>query len=427
MKILLIGSGGREHALAFALKKSDTPVELLCSPGNPGILQLANKAEVNIENNSELVSFCQKNKIDLVVVGPEQPLANGIADVLRGNSINVFGPSKKAALLESSKAFAKEFMNKYGIPTAGYERFDKENIVNCKKYINALKSFPVVIKADGLAAGKGVIIADTKEEAINAVEDMFSGKFGKSGNIVVIEEFLKGQEASILAVTDGKDFITLASSQDHKRIFDNDKGPNTGGMGAYSPAPIVTTEVLEKVRREIIIPTIEGMRKEGTPFIGCLYAGLMIDNQNPKVVEFNVRFGDPETQAVMMNFDGDFAKLLYSASVGKLDKSTVRNVCKSHSCCVIMASNGYPNTYPKGQIISGIEDAETDGSVVFHASTKYYNGKLIVSGGRVLGVTSKGKSLKEAIDNAYFSVKKINFENCFYRTDIGKKGLQQKF
>jgi phosphoribosylamine--glycine ligase len=425
MKILLIGSGGREHALAYALKKSDTPVELLCTQGNPGILQLAKKADVDIDNSSELVTFCREEKIDLVVVGPEQPLANGIADILRENSIHVFGPSKKAAMLESSKAFAKEFMNKYGIPTAEHKKFDKGKINKCKEYIEGLQSFPVVIKADGLAAGKGVIIAETKEEAINSVEDMFSGKFGKAGDTLVIEEFMKGQEASILAVTDGKDFITLASSQDHKRIFDDDKGPNTGGMGAYSPAPVVTNEVLDKVHREIVIPAIEGMHQEGTPFIGCLYAGLMINNGTPKVVEFNVRFGDPETQAVLMNFDGDFARLLYSASDGKLDKSAVRNVCVSHTCCVIMASKGYPDSYPKGQLITGIEEAEINGSVVFHAGTKYDNGKLTASGGRVLGVTGKGNTLQEAIDNAYYSVSKINFENCFYRKDIGKKGLQQ--
>lgn len=423
MNILLIGSGGREHALAWAIKKSDSIGELYCSPGNPGIFQIAKKAEVDTENLSSLVKFCKDSSIDLVVVGPEQPLANGIADALRESSINVFGPSKKAAMLESSKAYAKEFMIKYGIPTAQYKKFDKNDFEKCKKYIDSLNSFPIVIKADGLAAGKGVVIAESQEEAINTIEGMFSGKFGAAGDTLVIEEFMQGQEASILAVTDGKNFVTLASSQDHKRIYDGDKGPNTGGMGAYSPAPIVNDDVLEKVRQQIIVPAIEGMRQEGTPFIGCLYAGLMIDKGNPKVVEFNVRFGDPETQAVLFNFNGDFAKLLYSASVGKLDNSAINTVCESHTCCVIMASAGYPGTYPKGQEITGIEDAEANGSIVFHAGTELLNGKLVASGGRVLGVTGKGQTLNDAIDNAYDSVRKITFEHCFYRNDIGQKGL----
>jgi len=423
MNILLIGSGGREHALAHALFNSKSTEKLFCSPGNPGIFKLAEKVEINVNDFSEVSKFCKNRAVDLVVVGPEVPLANGISDFLRANSINVFGPSKEAAMLESSKAFTKEFMVKYKIPTAEYRTFIDSQKEECIIYLKDYQNFPVVLKADGLAAGKGVIIAQNKDEAIQSVNEMFSGKFGKAGLTVVIEEFMLGEEASILAVTDGKDFVTLASSQDHKRIFDDDKGPNTGGMGAYSPAPIVTKEVLEIVKSQIILPAINGMISEASPFIGCLYAGLMINNGIPKVVEFNVRFGDPETQAVLMNFKGDFAKLLHSAAIGKLDKSTIENVCESHTCCVVMASEGYPGTYPKGQVITGIEEAEKNGSVVFHAGTTMGDGQLKVSGGRVLGVTAKGNTLKEAIARAYESVSKINFEQSYYRKDIGNKGL----
>ncbi|MFH1049785.1 MAG: phosphoribosylamine--glycine ligase [bacterium] len=423
MNILLIGSGGREHALAYALYNSKSIEKLYCSAGNPGIFQLAENPQINVDDYNEVTDFCLNKSIDLVVVGPEQPLAKGIADILKTNGINVFGPSKQAAMLESSKGFAKEFMMKYNIPTADFKKFTIENKIDCKNYLSGLDKYPVVIKADGLAAGKGVIIAQDKDEAINTINDMFSGKFGDAGTTVVVEEFMEGEEASILAVTDGKDFVTLASSQDHKRIFDGDKGPNTGGMGAYSPAPIVTEDVLEKVKSQIIIPTINGMINEGTPFIGCLYEGLMIKNGEPKVVEFNVRFGDPETQAVLMNFKGDFAKLLYSAAKGHLESTVIENVCESHTCCIIMASEGYPESYPKGQLIKGIEDAEKNGSVVFHAGTKLDNGQLKASGGRVLGVTAKGNSLKEAIENAYNSTRRIHFDNSYYRNDIGKKGI----
>ncbi len=423
MNILLIGSGGREHALALALHGSPSCGKLFCAPGNPGIFNLAEKADINPSDFDAVAAFCGENDIKLVVVGPENPLAEGIADELTAKGIKVFGPVKNAAMLEASKGFAKEFMKKYNIPTAAYETFPADKAVDAHKFIDEFNA-PVVLKADGLAAGKGVIIPETKEEAHKALDEMFAGLFGDSGKTVVIEEFMDGEEASVLAVADGKDFITLAPSQDHKRALDGDIGPNTGGMGAYVPAPVVTDDVLNKVRKDIISPAIAGMQSEGSPFIGCLYAGLMIKNGEPRVVEFNVRFGDPETEVVLPVFEGDFAGLLYSAANGELDKTLAKDVCMASACTVIMASDGYPGSYDKGYEITGIDRAEKDGGIVFQAGTSEKDGKIITSGGRVLSVTALGSSLSDAVDRAYYYVDMIDFENAFYRRDIAKKGLE---
>jgi phosphoribosylamine--glycine ligase len=422
MNVLLIGSGGREHALALAISKSELLDKFYCLPGNPGIQKFARPFDCGLDNYYLISDRCKVKEIDLVVIGPEQPLADGLADFLREKGINVFGPSKAPARLESSKAFAKDFMQKYGIPTAAFKKFTALEEDDAIDYLKNA-DYPLVIKADGLAAGKGVIIAQTFDEAVDAVKAMFNGKFKEAGQTLVIEEFLKGEEASILAVSDGKDFITLAPSQDHKRAYDNDKGPNTGGMGAYAPAPIVNETVLEKVKENIIKPVIDNMRKEGTPFIGCLYAGLMIDNNEPKVVEFNVRFGDPETQVVLPIFDGDFLRLIFSAARGSLDTSVINNVANGAACCVVLTSEGYPASYKSGFEISGIEDAENEGAIVFHAGTKWEDGLLKTAGGRVLGVCAVAGNLKQARDLSYKAVDKINFENKFYRKDIATKGL----
>jgi phosphoribosylamine--glycine ligase len=423
MTTLLIGSGGREHALAYAIKKSESCKYLYCSPGNPGIFQLAVNAQIDVNDYLSVAEFCRDKNVDLVVIGPEQPLAEGLSDFLRERGINVFGPSKAAAQLESSKGFAKEFMKRHRIPTAKYVRFSANDAGNAHEYIDNHK-MPIVLKADGLAAGKGVIVAQTKDEAHAALDEMFAGKFKDAGKEVVIEDFLEGEEASILAITDGQDFFLMQPSQDHKRVFDGDKGENTGGMGAYAPAPIVCDLLLKKIEEKVIKPAIGGMAGNGTPFIGCLYAGLMINDGEPYVVEFNVRFGDPETQPVMMLFNGDFAKLLHSAAVGALDKSAASIIDDEFTCCVVLASDGYPGSYQKGMEITGIENIDRGTTYVFHAGTSKKNGKLLSAGGRVLGVTSRRKTLKEAINNAYAEVAKINFENMYYRRDIGRKGLK---
>lgn len=420
MNILLVGSGGREHALAVALKKSNN-INLFAAPGNPGIAEQAEIVSLNIKNHNEVVEFCKVNSIDLVVVGPEQPLADGLSDDLRSNSINVFGPSKQAAMLESSKDYAKSFMVKYGIPTAAYQTFDKGSIDEAVAYIEN-HSLPIVLKADGLAAGKGVIISQSHSEAIDALKSVFAGEFGSAGEKIVVEEFMQGQEASIFAVCDGNDYITLAPSQDHKRIFDNDEGKNTGGMGAYCPAKLVDDDLMQQVRTEIIDKALAGMKSEGSLYIGCLYVGLMIDNGIARVVEFNCRFGDPETQPVLTIFEGDFAGLLYSAAIGNIDKTKVVNIASKFATCVILASKGYPDAYETGFEISGLEKLP-NGVQAYHSGTKLVDGKILSSGGRVLGITAIGSDLKESIDKAYLSISLINFDNMYFRKDIGKKGI----
>lgn len=422
LNILLIGSGGREHALALGLSKSESCGNLYAIPGNPGMFELAERFESDLSNFNQLVEDSKKHKINLIVVGPEQPLAEGLADIFRENSIAVFGPSKFAAQLESSKSFAKDLMKEYDVPTAKYASFDKEEIQSAKDFINQFER-PPVIKADGLAGGKGVLIPNTFDEAKQFIEDVFSGKFGSAGDLIVIEEFMEGEEASVFAVCDGEDFITLAPSQDHKRAYDNDKGENTGGMGAYAPAKIVTEKVLNQVKKDIIKPVLRAIKEKGDSFIGCLYCGLMIKDEYARVVEFNVRFGDPETQSVLSIFEGDLAGLFYSAAIGKIDKANVKNIASAFACNVVLASEGYPAAYEKGKFITGLENAKENGAEIYHAGTKLKDGKLLTNGGRVIAVNYKADSLEKAIEGAYEAVNKICFDNIYYRNDIGKKGL----
>ena len=431
MKILVIGSGGREHAIVRALSKSETKTKIFCSHGNPGIAKLAECIKLDENNFSEMIKFCKEKEISLVIIGPEQPLANGLSDALRNENIPVFGPSEAAAQLESSKSFAKNFMKKYNIPTAKFATFDFSQFDLAKDYISKMTT-PIVIKADGLAGGKGVVIAENLTVAIQNINEFFDGAFGNASKKIVIEEFMQGEEVSIFAICDGNDFVTLTPSQDHKRIGDNDTGKNTGGMGSYSPVKFFNEKMLQKVCNEIIKPTIEGMKNEGNPFIGCLYVGLMVENGNSRVVEFNVRFGDPETQSVLTLFKGDFAKLLYSAVIGKLDKTAIQNDnsniqnnnSKEVACCVILASNGYPEKFETGFEITGNAYCEQENDIiVYHSGTNEVADKLVTAGGRVLGITAVGEDIKIAIDKAYKAAKQIDFANKYYRNDIGKREL----
>jgi phosphoribosylamine--glycine ligase len=425
MNILLIGSGGREHALAFGLHASPSTNNLFVFPGNPGMRGIAQLVDsMSLNDPATIMAFCKNNAIDLVVVGPEAPLVKGLADDLRSHGIAVFGPSAKAARIESSKGFSKDLMKKYGIPTAGYERFTQEQSHEAHAYVND-RPLPIVIKADGLAAGKGVIIAETHDEAHEAIDEIFSGLFADAGSSIVIEDFLKGEEASVFAITDGEHAVLLAPAQDHKRAKDGDLGKNTGGMGAYAPAPLVTDEVLDRVQNEIVMPMLKAMHEEGHPFVGCLFVGLMIDQGKPSVVEFNCRFGDPETQAVLSVFQGDLARLLHSAAIGALDASAMEASAKGFACNVVMASGGYPDAYETGFPIIGLEEAQKTSKVsIFHAGTKALpDGTIVTAGGRVLGICGLGDTLSEAIENAYSGVEHIHYPRKYYRTDIGKKGL----
>ena len=425
MNVLLIGSGGRESALAQRISQSPTLDNLFIAPGNPGTEKYGKNTAIEISDFNSVFSFCNGKNIDLVVVGPEQPLVDGIADFLRNKNINVFGPDSKAAEIEAHKSYAKGLMKKYKIPTADYVEFDytqQEEALNYLKHI----SYPCVIKADGLASGKGVLICNNFPEVSSAIEEIFVHKiFGASGEKIIVEEFMKGDELSIFAITDGKEFVCLPSSQDHKRIGDNDTGKNTGGMGAYSPAPIGTKELLKEIDEKIIFPILKALAEEDRKFIGCLYAGLMITERGPKVVEFNCRFGDPETQAVLPLLEGDFLKLLYSAATGKLDKNTVR-YSGGAAVCVVAASKGYPDDFQKGFKISGIESINNNDVFVYQAGTTKQNGDIITNGGRVLGITavSKTNDLKSAQSKAYDALKKIHFTDMYYRTDIGEKAFK---
>jgi phosphoribosylamine--glycine ligase len=421
-RILLIGSGGREHALAKALVSSDSCEKLWVAPGNPGIAREAECVSLRVDDHEAIERFCSRNDVSLVVIGPEQPLAEGLSDFLREEGIDVFGPSKAAAQLETSKGFSKDFMQRHGIPTAPYRRYDAMQHDDARAYA-AAHELPVVIKYDGLAAGKGVVVATTHAEALEAIDSMYAGAFGTDG--VVIEGFLSGQEASVFAVCDGQTFVTLAPAQDHKRVGDGDTGKNTGGMGAYAPAPIVTPAVLARVHEQIVQPVLDGMHGEGMPFVGCLFCGLMINEQGePSVVEFNVRFGDPETQAVMSVLSADTAALFASAARGSIDASAISSIAIGHACNVVLASAGYPDAFEKGLVISGIDDAESDPYVtVYHAGTKDADGSLVTNGGRVLGVTAVGDTLQQAVEKSYAAVGKISYQNKYYRTDIAKKAL----
>ncbi|MCQ2359616.1 MAG: phosphoribosylamine--glycine ligase, partial [Phascolarctobacterium sp.] len=399
MNVLLIGSGGREHALAWKLAQSPKVEKLLVAPGNPGI-GLLDKCEcvsLDVENLELVADFAQENKIDLTVVGPEAPLVAGLADVFEARGLAVFGPSKAAAQLEGSKAFSKNIMAKYNVPTAFFKICD--NIDDAKAYVEE-KGAPIVVKADGLAAGKGVVVAFTKEEALNAIDEMMGDhKFGAAGACVVLEEFMDGEEASLLAFTDGKVIVPMIASQDHKRAFDGDKGPNTGGMGTYAPAPVLTPALRDKATEEVLKPMIAAMQAEGTPYKGCLYAGLMVKGDSVRVVEFNCRFGDPETQVVLPLLDSDLAEIMLACATGKLDQVEI-NWSDKAAVCVVVASGGYPESYEKGKEITGLEAAAEVGAVVFHAGTKFSDGKIVTSGGRVLGVTAVDDNIKAARDKA---------------------------
>ena len=422
MKILVIGSGGREHAIVWKLAQSPLAEEIYCAPGNAGIADLAECVNIPADDVDTLLEFAQAEKIGLTVVGPEAPLAAGIVDKFTAAGLKIFGPSQKAAMIEGSKALAKEIMEKYGIPTAKYAAFtDKEAAL---AYLDANPA-PIVVKADGLAAGKGVVVAMTTAEAREAVEPMLSGNaFGAAGARVVIEEYLEGEEVSVLAFSDGKTVLPMVSAQDHKRVFDDDKGPNTGGMGAYSPAPIYTPQLAGQVLQQVLQPAVDGMRQEGRLYKGVLYAGLMLTAQGVKVLEFNARFGDPETQAVLMRLQSDLAEIMLAVIDERLDEYSL-SWADEAAVCVVMASGGYPGAYAKGQPISGLpQAAEQADTVVFHAGTKFSGQQVVADGGRVLGVTASAPTIKAAIDKAYQAVDLISWQDCFCRRDIGAKALR---
>jgi phosphoribosylamine--glycine ligase len=423
-KILVIGSGGREHTIVWKLSSSPQIGKIFCAPGNAGISRQAQCIPINAEDIPGLASFAEKESIDLTVVGPEVPLTMGIVDIFQKRSLTICGPSAQAAELEGSKAFSKEFMKKYNIPTAGHATFSSPE--QAKKHVKE-HGTPLVVKADGLAAGKGVILAMTEKEAFDAINSIMIKKdFGAAGNKVVIEELLRGEEASFLAFTDGKTVVPMPSSQDHKAIYDGDQGPNTGGMGAYSPAPVVTPEVSEKAMKKIMIPTIKGMAAEGRKYRGILYAGLMIDKGEPRVLEFNTRFGDPETQPLLVRMKSDLFPVLEATTAGTLREIKIEWDARP-AVCVVMASSGYPGTYEKGKLISGLEAAEqVKEAFVFHAGTAWKNGNMVTNGGRVLGVTALGDTIQEAINQAYKTVSTIAWEGAYHRQDIGSKALKRK-
>ena len=422
MNILLIGGGGREHSIAEALSKSSKINELHCIPGNAGIEKIASCHNYDISNQQEILNFCENNNIDIVFVGPEIPLVEGLADYLNRNSFFTFGPNQKAAKLEGSKSFTKDMCKKYNIPTATYETFS--NAKDALVYIDN-HSIPLVIKVDGLAAGKGVIIAETRDHAINSVNEIFSGKFGNAGDEIVIEEFLDGEEASYFIISDGESFIPLTSAQDHKRIGDGDIGLNTGGMGAYSPAPIMNKELEEKTINKIIKPTIKAMNDYGSPYIGILYAGLMIKDNEPKLIEYNVRFGDPECQVIIPRLENDLVELLVNVKEKNLDNYTLKWK-ENFAITVVLAAKGYPESYETGDEIKGLDAIDNiDDVEIFHAGTKAKNNKIVTSGGRVLNINGYGKNLVDAKEKAYSLVKKINWSGCYYRKDIGWRALKE--
>lgn len=420
MKVCVIGSGGREHALAWRLSISPSVTKVYAIPGSAAMSDCAELVGIDWQQSDHLISFLKDNQVDLVVVGPEAPLVAGLADVLNKVGIPVFGPSKDAAQLEGSKVFAKNLMKKYNIPTAAYGVFHK--VDEAKTFI-AQTGAPIVVKADGLAAGKGVVVAMTVDEANAAVEDMLSGnRFGDAGSTVVIEEFMEGEEASLLAFVDGKTVVPMIASQDHKRIFDGDKGPNTGGMGTYAPEPVLTDALRDEAMKIILEPMVEAMEKEGMPYVGCLYAGLMITDKGPKVVEFNARFGDPETQVVLPLLDSDLGEIMMACATGTLTSNMVKWK-DSSAACVILASKGYPETSSKGDVISG-DIKQYDTTIVFHSGTKLVGENYVTNGGRVLGVVGLGKDLRTALDRAYGRIEHIDFEGMQYRTDIGAKAFK---
>ena len=423
MNILLLGSGGREHALAWKIAGSPLLTKLWCAPGNAGIAREAECVVLDIADHAAVIAFCKTNKVDLVVVGPEAPLAAGIVDDLATAGIKAFGPCKAAAQLESSKGFTKDICNANSIPTAAYGRFN--DAAAAKSYIHA-QGAPVVIKADGLAAGKGVVVATTLDEALAAVDMMFEGGFGAAGAQIVVEEFLRGEEASFFALCDGEHALALATAQDHKRVFDGDQGPNTGGMGAYSPATVMTTEMCRRTMDEIIVPTLRAMREKGAPFKGVLFAGLMITEQGPKLIEYNVRFGDPECQVLMLRMMSDIVPALFAVCDGQLKHFDLRWF-PDPALTVVMAAKGYPGNYAKGTRIEGLDDAaKVEGVEIFHAGTKEEGGRILAGGGRVLNVCASGKTVAEAQAHAYEAVDRIKWPEGFCRRDIGLRAVARE-
>lgn len=423
MKVLVIGSGGREHALAWKISRSPLLKKLYCAPGNAGTADCGTNLSIKDNDIDALLAFALENEIDLTVVGPEAPLVDGIADRFIAEGLKVFGPNAKGAMLEGSKAFSKEIMVKYNVPTAAYEAFTDFGLA--KAYVNKIGA-PIVVKADGLAAGKGVILCFSEDEAIGALRKVMKDKeFGAAGEKCVVEELLVGEEASFIALTDGETVLPFASSQDHKAVYDGDTGPNTGGMGAYSPAPVVTDEVYKKIMTGVMVPMVKGLQAEGITYQGVLYAGLMIDSDgNPKVLEFNARFGDPETQPLLFRMDSDLLPLLLACAEGNLAGHQV--TWGDPTVCVVMASGGYPGSYEKGKSIQGLNNVTGEDRFVFHAGTRLDDkNNVLTNGGRVLGVTAKGKSIAQAIENAYDTVALISFEKAYHRKDIGKKALSR--
>ena len=424
MNVLVIGSGGREHAIALKINQSKKLKSLYCIPGNPGTESIALNFTIDVKNHKAIINFCDEKKIDLVVIGPEQPLVDGLSDHLRSAGFKVFGPSANAARIESSKSFAKKIMIDASVPTAQYVSFSTAQLSEALQYIETI-NFPIVIKADGLAAGKGVLICSDQSEAESAIKEILEQRiFGDSGNKLIIEEFLVGEEASIFAITDGERFVCLPAAQDHKRIGDGDTGKNTGGMGAYAPAPIITEELLKEIETVIIKPVLDQLVKTNNRFIGCLYAGLIITKSGPKVIEFNCRFGDPETQVVLPILEGDFLELLYSAASGNLNSNAVK-YSGGCSVCVVASSKGYPDNYEKGFVINGLEKIN-EGVIIYHAGTKREADKILTNGGRVLGVTSVLKSfdLKLAKEKAYHAINQINYDGIYFRNDIADKAIK---
>lgn len=427
MRILVIGSGGREHALVWKIRQSPLVSKIWCAPGNAGIEESAECLPLVPTDIDSLVRFARSERIDLTVVGPEQPLTAGIADRFRTEGLQVFGPSKSAAVIEGSKVFAKEFMRRHNIPTAEFRSFEYEGRYDAERFVNQTP-VPIVIKADGLAGGKGVTICESKDRALEVIDSLMGKRiFGESGSRIVIEEFLEGEEASVFAVTDGKNFVTLPPARDFKRVFDHDQGKNTGGMGAIAPAVTVTDEILEEVRRTIIRPTLDGLASEGRPFAGCLYVGLMLTPTGPKVIEYNCRLGDPETQVVLPLIESDLVPLLVDAAEGRLSPQALE-VGDRTAVCVVIASSGYPDSYETGKPIFGLDAIGRDQDVLlFHAATKRQKDTVVSAGGRVLGVTAVGprQSLEQTVSRAYRAVEKITFDGAYYRSDIGRAAVER--
>ncbi|MGI6649121.1 MAG: phosphoribosylamine--glycine ligase [Bacillota bacterium] len=422
LKVLVVGGGGREHTLVWKLRQSPRVAEVICAPGNAGIAGLAKTVDLGAEDIPALLNLAQQEKVDLTIVGPEAPLVAGIVDQFAAAGLRVFGPRLEAAMIEGSKVWAKEIMRKYNIPTARFAAF--QEMAPAVAFLKDIGT-PCVVKADGLAAGKGVTVAMDEATALEALRLIMEDRvFGEAGNSVVIEEYLEGEEVSILAFTDGQTVVPMVSAQDHKRVFDGDQGPNTGGMGAYSPAPVYTEQIHHQVVQTILEPTVKALRAEGREYVGVLYAGLMLTPTGPKVLEFNARFGDPETQVILPRLKTDLVDIIEAILEGHLAEQSIAWLPEA-AVCVVMASEGYPGSYPKGRVITGLEEAAKS-ALVFHAGTALNEGRIVTNGGRVLGVTALGSDIKTAIASAYQAVSTINFAGCHYRQDIGYRALKKR-